>query len=141
MSDLERLSTDITERKITTVAELAKEVEKLKNQGKNPEQIAKILGVDKVKIQRHFYRLKKSGETPPRISFDNLESATDFWINVLQEYKKVSILEHDNKLLIKENERLSNELSACRTKLKVLTEKKEAYLLAIKNGSVKEPVS
>lgn len=118
-----------------------KEVAKMRSEGKTPEQIAKIFDTDVIKIKRHFYRMKKSGVTSPRLSFDNLESATDFWINVLRDYKKVTVLEYDNKSLIKENERLSNELSACRNKLKVITEKQEAYLLAVKQGGVKEPVN
>ena len=114
-----------------------KEVEKLKNEGKTPEQIAKIFDTDVIKIKRHFYRMKKSGATTPKLSFNNLESATDFWINVLKDYKKVNVLEVDNKSLIRENERLSNELGACRDKVKILTQKQEAYLLAIKQGGVK----
>jgi len=118
------------------------DVQKLSGEGKSPEEIAKILKTTVTKIKWHLYRAKHIKKVPTQsFSFDTFEEAADFWIRVLQDSKRLQVVLHDNQTLLKENTRLTTELDKCHEKVKVLTQKQEAYLLAVKQGSVKEPVN
>jgi hypothetical protein len=113
------------------------------NQGKTPEDIQKITGASEIVIKAHLTRLKHQGYKQPQrqtpenptktkaYSFDTLDEAIDFWINTLEQAKKVPSLEKLVSDLTQEVNRLNLEKS--QLSQATLQETEKRYQEAVRN--------
>lgn len=121
------------------------DVKKFLEQGQTMEEIARAIGTTVTKVKRHKYRLIKTRKYLPKsigmqLTFESLDQATNFWIERLQESKKVPVLEEEINRLKNINATLRNELDLCNEKLSSTSKKEKEYKLALQQGDVAEPI-
>lgn len=114
--------------------------------GKTIKEIAAELNTTENNIRTHRARIIKQNLWKPKDSglqwsFDDIESAADFWIDVLNKAKTTAEIQRELEAVRGELTQTQQDLILCRKKLQGMTEKELKYKQAIQSGDVREPVS
>ncbi len=119
----------------------SEQVVKLLNEKKSPQEIAHELNAKVAVIKRHIYRLEKEGKYKKKATgfqwaFDNLDDATNFWIERLEESKKVPSLEEQVATLTQQLDLANSEIDSLKEFIERDTKRKKAYKDALSKDKV-----